>query len=110
MAARHTSAGASDQQTEGVAALLRGTSLVEALRSVPFQFSGRYQYNGGASGRSSRNSADQLSAPSGAALRNPIYKLEEPVYLDDSAAAGSTARSAGEPAFTLHIDIDGTDP
>ena len=46
-------------------------------------------------------------AESSAALRNPIYKLSEPVFIEASMAA---TRSGVPIRFSLHVDIDGQEP
>lgn len=70
-----------------------------------FQFSGSYEYGGGARtvGRSTRVGGKE---PSAAALRNPIYSLEQPVFVAEDADLAS--RQAVR--ISLAIDIDGTNP
>jgi len=50
------------------------------------------------------------SGTSTAALANPRYRLDEPVYLDSPEDYSASVRTADQLRFTLHIDIDGTDP
>jgi len=85
-------------------------SLLAALRGAPFQFSGRYAHNGGVSGRQGHGFVDAASGHSTAALHNPIYRLEEPVFRESPDAGGAAERAGGDARFTLAIDIDGTDP
>jgi hypothetical protein len=87
-----------------------GSNLTEVLRNLPFQLSGRYAYNGGASLRQGRSFVDTGTGTSAAALENPLYRLDEPVYLESPAAIEMSARSTQPLRFTLHVDIDGTDP
>jgi hypothetical protein len=81
-------------------------NLVEALRALRFQFSGTYDHEGGARavGRQSRVGGTE---PSTAALKNPMYRLKQPVFVEDDEP-DAERRSALR--FTLAIDIDGTDP
>ena len=76
-------------------------------RGVPTQFSGRFSYGGGAGrGRGRGVSVREiLEQPSAAVINDPIYDLEEPIYRSE-ATSGALAILR----FTLHIDIDGTDP
>jgi hypothetical protein len=83
-------------------------TLVEALRALPFQFSGAYEYEGGAVPHGRRTRVGGME-PSPAALDDPIYKLDQPVYLDEPETTRATAR-ADAVRFSLAIDIDGTDP
>ena len=80
------------------------------LRNLPFQFSGCYKYNGGASSRVGRGFVDSVSGQSTAALNDPIYRLDEPAYVQSPEEFGSAERSDEQLRFTLHVDIDGTDP
>lgn len=86
------------------------SDLGEMLRSLPFQFSGCYKHNGGASARAGRGFVDPASGQSTAALRNPIYKLDEPAYVESPEEFGSARRSDEQLRFTLNVDIDGTEP
>ena len=99
-----------DQQHDAPADNTLGSALMEALRNLPFQFSGRYQYNGGASARVGRGFVDLESGQSTAVLRNPIYRLEEPVYISEDDSPSLPERSTDELHFTLHVDIDGNHP
>ena len=80
--------------------------LLEELRRSSSQFSGVYNFNDGVA-RSGLDRQGRRSAASAAALRNPIYRLEEPVYLESPASA---ARSNETVRFTLRVDIDGESP
>jgi hypothetical protein len=88
----------------------RARQLAAMLRTIPFQFSGRYAYNGGASARQGRSFVDTVSGHSRAALENPIYNLRSPVYIDDPGHEVAAARGADPLRFTIHVDIDGPDP
>jgi hypothetical protein len=81
-------------------------TLVEALRALRFQFSGTYDHEGGARpvGRQSRVGGTE---PSSAALRNPLYRLRQPVFVEDEAPEAERRATF---RFTIAIDIDGTDP
>lgn len=70
------------------------------------QFSGRYNFNGGATALAGTSAADVEAMPGEAALTNPIYNLEQPIYTRNQDSADLPSRLR----FTLHIDIDGTDP
>lgn len=85
-------------------------NLTEVLRSLPFQFSGRYVHNGGANLRQGRSFVDTGTKQGSAALDNPRYRLEEPVYVQDSSEMNISARSTSSLRFTLHVDVDGADP
>ena len=86
------------------------TNYPDDTRSTVFQFSGCYKYNSGASARVGRGFVDRASGQSSAALRDPIYRLEEPTYVESSEEIGLTERSNDQLRFTLNIDIDGMDP
>jgi hypothetical protein len=68
--------------------------------------SGRYIYNGGASARAEMSAAEAESVPSEVVLNNPIYNIEQPIYTPNPGSRDSLHRIR----FTLHIDLDGTDP
>jgi hypothetical protein len=87
-----------------------GENLLEALKNLPFQYSGCYKYNGGASSGKGRGFIDRNSGQSIAALRNPIYKLEEPVYIESAEDYSLSDNSEEQLRLTLNIDIDGSDP
>ncbi len=75
----------------------------ELLRT---RLSGRYIYNDGAGARAEMSAAEAESVPCEAALKNPIYNIEQPIYTPNPGSRDSLHRIR----FTLHIDIDGTDP
>src|SRR5918998_1613634 len=82
--------------------------LLEAQRS---QLSGRYRYDGGANTHQAIHDPEASAGSRNAAIENPIYPLEEPIYLPDAVTSSDLAEArAGGPVFMLHIDIDGTDP
>ncbi len=91
--------------------------LLELIKNSPllrFQYSGRYDLNGGVSGGRSALRLDSR-ATSYKAFNNPIYKLNRPVYLNEDAirpANGATAwwKKLLKPRATIHIDIDGSHP
>ena len=84
------------------------TALAEMLRRIPFQLSGSYTYGGGAGGRVGSGRTGAASGRSRAELRNPLYALRTPVFLDElSDRAGADPEAL---RFTLRVDIDGTDP
>ncbi len=72
------------------------------------QLSGRYTCNGGAGGRIATSAGGRRLTT--AELTNPLYRLEEPVYISGEPPVASPVPVSEEPAFTLHVDIDGTDP
>lgn len=76
------------------------------------QLSGRYQYNGGVVARQAANSTEGSAEARQATIENPVYLVEEPIYLDSVDDSGQgLERSQGETfGFTLHIDIDGSYP
>jgi Peptidase family M28 len=78
-------------------------------RSNVFQFSGCYKHNNGASSRAGRGFIDRFSGQSTAAINNPIYTLEEPVYVESAEEVGGTERSNEQLRFTLNVDVDGID-
>ncbi|MFN2566541.1 MAG: hypothetical protein ABR499_16205 [Gemmatimonadaceae bacterium] len=88
----------------------RAREFAALLREVPFQFSGRYEYNGGASARQGRSFVDTVSGHSRAALENPIYDLRAPVFIDDPGHDAAARRRGDEIRFTIHVDVDGPDP
>ena len=70
--------------------------------------SGRYTFNGGVVARAGFVSADRRPITP-VELENPMYALDSPVYTEAEAArSGGTILDA--PVFTLHVDVDGTDP
>jgi len=82
-------------------------------------FSGRYHYNGGASSREGLPILEAQLGSSYDALRNPIYDLDEPIYVEEAAFLEVLAQPSVvhksfwellKIRFTLHIDIDGADP
>ena len=93
--------------TDSVSAV---SGLGEVLKNLSFQFSGCYKHNGGASARAGRGFIDPVSGQSTAALRNPIYRMEEPAYVQSAEEFGTAERSNEQLRFTLNIDIDGIDP
>ncbi len=68
------------------------------------KFSGRYSYGGGAGRGRGMSAREFLEQPTAAAISDPLYDLQTPVYRSEAATGGSD--SVG---FTLHIDIDGSD-
>lgn len=72
------------------------------------QLSGRYTYNGGAGARHAA-AVGAVAPYRQVELDNPMYELDHPVYADAASSARGDRRSE-EPAFSLHIDIDGIDP
>jgi hypothetical protein len=85
--------------------------LLEAQRS---QLSGRYRYDGGANAHQAIHDPEASARSRNAAIENPIYPLEEPIYLPDALTSSDLTQARagrlGGPVFTLYIDIDGTDP
>lgn len=71
------------------------------------QLSGRYSCNGGAGQR--RPTGAEGRRISQAELGDPMYALDQPVYIDEPATTARAAQTR-EPAFSLHIDVDGIDP
>lgn len=67
-------------------------------------FSGRYTYNGGASLSNARSAAQASATLVPSVLNNPIYPLNEPIYIPDWGKHPHAVR------FTLNVDIDGIDP
>lgn len=84
-------------------------SFIEAVRKTPFQYSGVYRHNGGASARHGRGFVDAPSGHSAAALADPIYNLPTPVFIE-APEDPTSARTDDEVRFTLHVDVDGPDP
>lgn len=82
----------------------------EQQRAAAFGFSGCYKYNGGANSREGRSFVDRASGQSVAAIENPIYRLDAPVYLDSPDEYDAAARAPDQLRFTINVDIDGTDP
>lgn len=72
------------------------------------QLSGRYKYNNGASTREGMLTRVSRYGYGIAVLADPIYKLEDVYYTVESAYA--SIKELLKLRFTLHIDIDGTDP
>ena len=70
------------------------------------QLSGRYSHNGGASARTGRGYVEMRDAPSDRILKNPIYNIEEPIFIPPL----DWWHVFNQLRFTLHVDIDGTDP
>jgi len=87
---------------------LQPNRLVDALRALPFQFSGSYDYEGGAASIIGRRSRVGGTEPSGAALRNPLYRLSQPVYLEEEPP--DAGQHGVDVRFSLAIDIDGIHP
>ncbi|HEY0100005.1 MAG TPA: M28 family metallopeptidase, partial [Pyrinomonadaceae bacterium] len=85
-------------------------AFAEEQRAPAFQFSGCYKYNGGASSREGRSFTDHASGQSMAAIENPIYRLDEPVYLDSPEEYDEAERAPDQLRFTISVDIDGSDP
>lgn len=86
-----------------------GSNLAEVLRGLPFHYSGCYQYNGGGALREGLF-VDKRSGLSYAAIKNPLYKLDEPIYIDSPEDHSASSRLNEQARFTLYVDIDGTDP
>ena len=80
-----------------------GLDVSELLHS---RLSGRYEYNGGANARAEMSNLEALSIPCEAALNSPIYNVDQPIYTPYPRSRDPLHRLR----FTLHIDIDGTDP
>jgi len=70
--------------------------------------SGRYVYNGGVADNAGFVSAAR-QAYTQAELENPMYALASPVYTQH-ASTSREGSSSNDPVFTLHVDVDGTDP
>lgn len=81
----------------------QGQPLVE-----PPSLSGRYVYNGGVTAQRSPFVSADMRPFTRAELENPMYELESPVFTEP-LAAGRTDLEPDDPAFSLHIDIDGID-
>jgi hypothetical protein len=84
--------------------------LATLLRRLGVRFSGVYDYNGGAQrngGFGGNADVDRRTGLASAELEDPIYNLEEPVYLH--AAEARDTRTLDDISFTLHVDIDGPD-
>lgn len=79
--------------------------IIEALRRESSQFSGVYTFNDGASRTATVEQPDR-STVSAATMNNPIYRLDEPVFLEAPAAS----RAEAPVRFTLRVDIDGDTP
>lgn len=81
------------------------------------QLSGRYEYGGGAGVRVAREAVAARGGHSYATLKDPAYELSEPIYLEELQPLYPYEPYYGDfyleslgLRFTLHIDIDGTDP
>jgi hypothetical protein len=99
--------GRTEPARDPVATAETRQTLIAALRALPFQFSGVYEHEGGAriTGRRTRVGGTE---PNDAALRDPLYRLDEPVYREEEARRSSPREEAVR--FSLAIDIDGSDP
>ncbi len=86
--------------------------LINILPWLRFQYSGRYVYNGGASAREELRMAEERIGHNLAVLDQPIYALDEPIYAPSAISPINPAilELLQRLRFTLHIDIDGTDP
>lgn len=71
--------------------------------------SGRYVHNGGVEERHAGFVDARMRPYTRAELENPVYDLASPVYIQPFAR-GRQGLVLDGPAFTLHVDIDGTDP
>ncbi|HSH59596.1 MAG TPA: hypothetical protein VK988_08160 [Acidimicrobiales bacterium] len=71
--------------------------------------SGRYVYNGGVEERHAGFVDARMRPYTRAELQDPVYDLRSPVYTEPKAT-GRQGLVPDAPAFTLHIDVDGTDP
>lgn len=76
------------------------TDLLPILRT---KYSGRYTYNGGASARAEQQRIEEQIGHSLAVLNEPIYNLEQPIFNPGPIVIPLLR-------FTVHIDIDGTNP
>jgi hypothetical protein len=83
--------------------LIKPEELIELMR---VQYSGRYPYNGGVSTREPGNGIEDRSDVKPGVLNNPIYNLDKPVFIENPKLTDLLLALR----FTLHIDIDGTDP
>ena len=93
---------------QGLSPLLAQDVLIEALRALSIQFSGSYEYDGGVHAQGQRTKAGGTE-PSAIALRNPIYDLKQPVYLEEPSHPDVAGREEST-RFSLAIDIDGPAP
>ncbi len=75
---------------------------LDRIGEITMPISGRYKYNGGATGRTGISVAEIEAMPSEVALTNPIYNIAQPIYIPNQRLFPLR--------FTLHIDVDGTDP
>jgi hypothetical protein len=91
------------QMNVAAAAAALGNEGGGSMTDMSTRLSGRYVYNGGADARGSilRNGEVLGDEP------DPSVTVEQPIFI---AEAGEALRSPEEPRFTIHIDIDGTDP
>ena len=80
------------------------TSFLELLRRR--RLSGKYVYNGGASVRQERELAERYAGHDEKAIRDPVHIVGRPIHVVDDSVLTLLRRLR----FTLHIDIDGTDP
>jgi hypothetical protein len=78
----------------------------EQRRADDSSLSGRYVYNGGV-GAGSGGLVDAHRRPlTPAELDDPMHALPSPVFVAPTAVG----RAPNDPAVTLHVDVDGTDP
>ncbi|HSH00591.1 MAG TPA: hypothetical protein VLB27_11095, partial [candidate division Zixibacteria bacterium] len=87
-------------------------SVIDWSKFLRFQYSGRYKLNGGASAREGIAGAD-ARATSDAARLDPMYALDKPIYAlepQNNLLTETLITQLLKVRFTLHIDIDGTDP
>ncbi len=78
----------------------------ECSDQIITQLSGRYTFNSGGSSRAGMSLVEFEAMRTDAICRNPMYNLEQPVYVPSSGLE----KRGDDIRFTLHIDIDGRDP
>ena len=78
----------------------------EWIKILRVHYSGRYNYNGGASTREARKASEARSGHNPVVLNNPVYNLDQPIYIEHPIPRELLTQLR----FTLHIDIDGTNP